>query len=146
MTLKSILAGIRARLSGRPDTEHEQALVRLLVATILFLTLLPQAFGGREPNLPLFAAMVCYFALCGTVFGWIYLFPSASRARRVFVALLDVGTNTAFMYLLGESGASLYMFYLLVIFGHGFRYGKAYLYNSLVLSIVGFALVLTFSD
>jgi len=146
MALKSILAGIRARLSGRPDTEHEQAIVRLLVATILFLTLLPQAFGGREPNLPLFAAMVCYFALCGTVFGWIYLSPSASRARRVFVALLDIGTNTAFMYHLGESGASLYMFYLLVIFGHGFRYGKAYLYNSLVLSIAGFALVLTFSD
>ncbi len=47
MTLKSILAGIRARLSGRPDTEHEQAIVRLLVAVILFLYLLPQAFGGR---------------------------------------------------------------------------------------------------
>src|SRR2546430_6142146 len=28
----------------------------------------------------------------------------------------------------------------------GFRYGKHYLYNSLLLSVVGFALVLTFSD
>jgi two-component system sensor histidine kinase RpfC len=32
------------------------------------------------------------------------------------------------------------------MFGHGFRYGKRYLYNSLVLSAAGFALVLTFSD
>ena len=146
MTLKSILAGIRARLRGRPDTEHEQAIVRLLVAVILFLYLLPQAFGGREPNLLLFAAMVCYFTLCGTVFGWIYFFPVASPARRVFGAFLDVGSTTAFMYYLGEYGAVLYIAYLVVTFGHGFRYGKPYLYNSLVLSVVGFALVLTFSD
>src|SRR5256885_4039301 len=136
MTLKSILPGIRKRLSGRPDTEHEQAVVRLLVAAILFLYLLPQAFGGREHNLLLFAAMVCYFTLCATVFAWIYFFPATSPARRVFAAVLDIGTNTAFMYHLGESGASFYMFYLLIIFAHGFRYGKAYLYNSLLLSVV----------
>src|SRR5437763_13674727 len=108
------------------------AIVRLRVGTLLFLCLLPRAFGGHGPNLPLFAAMVCYFALCGTVFGWIYLFPSASRARRVFAAVLDIGTNTAFMYHLGEPGASFYMFSSLIIFAPGFRCGKAYLYNSLL--------------
>ncbi|HZF23178.1 MAG TPA: ATP-binding protein, partial [Burkholderiales bacterium] len=146
MALNSILAGIRARFRGRPDTEHEQAIVRLLIAAILFLYLLPQAFGGSEPNLPLFGAMICYFTLCGTVFAWIYVFPAASPARRVFGAILDVGSTSAFMYYLGEYGAVLYIAYLVVTFGHGFRYGKPYLYNSLVLSVVGFALVLTFSD
>jgi len=146
MALTSILAGVRSRFKGRPDTEHEQAIVRLLIAVILFLYLLPQAFGGHEPNLPLFGAMVCYFTLCATVFGWIYFFPAASSARRVFAAFLDVGSTTAFMYYLGEYGAVLYIAYLVVTFGHGFRYGKPYLYNSLVLSVVGFALVLTFND
>ncbi len=146
MALKSMLAGVRARFRGRPDTEHEQAIVRLLIAAILFLYLLPQAFGGSESNLPLFGAMICYFTLCATVFAWIYLFPAASPARRVFGAILDVVSTSAFMYYLGEYGAVLYIAYLVVTFGHGFRYGKPYLYNSLVLSVVGFALVLTFSD
>ena len=146
MALTSILAGVRARFKGRPDTEHEQAIVRLLVAVILFLYLLPRAFGGHEANLPLFGAMVCYFTLCATVFGWIYFSPAASPARRVFGAILDVVSTSAFMYYLGEYGAVLYIAYLVVTFGHGFRYGKPYLYNSLVLSVVGFALVLTFSD
>jgi two-component system sensor histidine kinase RpfC len=146
MALTSILAGVRARFKGRPDTEHEQAIVRLLIAAILFLYLLPQAFGGSEPNLPLFGAMICYFTLCGTVFAWIYFLPGASPARRVFGAILDVGSTSAFMYYLGEYGALLYIAYLVVTFGHGARYGKLYLYNAMVLSIVGFALVLTFSD
>src|SRR5882672_6968852 len=146
MALNSILAGIRARLRGRPDTEHEQAIVRLLIAAILFLYLLPQAFGGSESNLPLFGAMICYFTLCGTVFAWIYVFPAASPARRVFGAILDVVSTSAFMYYLGEYGAVLYIAYLVVTFGHGSRYGKPYLYNALVLSVVGFSVVLTFSD
>ena len=39
------------------------------------------------------------------------------------------------------NGAPLYAVYLLIIFGHGFRYGRPYLYNSLGLSIVGFAFI-----
>src|SRR5882672_5902800 len=127
MALKSTLAGIRARLSGRPDSEHEQAIVRLLIAAVLFLYLLPQAFGSRELNLLLFAAMVCYTTLCSAVFAWIYFSPGASPARRVFAAFLDVASTSAFMYYLGEYGAVLYI-------------------ASLVVSVVGFSVVLTFSD
>ncbi len=146
MARNSILARFRARFAARSDTEHEQALVRLSVAVALFLYLLPAAFGGQQANLLLFAAMVCYIVLCGAVFGWIYFFPMASPPRRVFAAFLDIGSITAFMLYLGEYGASLYIFYLVVMFGHGFRYGKPYLYNALLLSVAGFALVLTFND
>jgi two-component system, sensor histidine kinase RpfC len=146
MGLKSILAGLRARLSARPDTEHQQAILRLLVGVVLFMYLVPLAFGGREINLLLVAAMVCYLTLCAAVFGWIYLSPAPLPARRVFAAVLDIGSTTAFMYHLGEYGAPLYLVYLLIIFGHGFRYGKPYLYNSLILSAAGLAVVLTFND
>src|SRR5437899_2097491 len=146
MTLKSTLAGIRARLSGRPDSEHEQAIVRLLIAAVLFLYLLPQAFGSRELNLLLFAAMVCYTTLCSAVFAWIYFSPGASPARRFFAAFLDVASTSSFMYYLGEYGAVLYIAYLVVTFGHGSRYGKPYLYHVLLLRVVGFSVVLTFSD
>jgi two-component system, sensor histidine kinase RpfC len=148
--LEPILSRIRTRFTGRPDSEHEQAIVRLVVAAVLFLYLLPLALGGdqspRQANVPLFAAMVCYVALCAALFGWIYFSPAVIPARRVLAAVLDIGSTTAFMYYLGDYGAVLYIAYLLVIFGHGFRYGKPYLYETLVLSAAGFGLVLLFND
>src|SRR5882762_2704145 len=87
MALTSILAGVRARFRGRPDTEQQQAILRLLVGVVLFVYLVPLAFGGREVNLLLVAAMVCYLTLCVTVFGWIYLSPAPLPARRVFAAV-----------------------------------------------------------
>jgi two-component system sensor histidine kinase RpfC len=151
MAQKSILARFRARLAGRPDTEHEQAIVRLLVGAVLFLYLLPQAFndGGEvrnEASLLFFATMVCFMALAAAVFGWIYLLPAPSPVRRVTASFLDIGTATFFMYNLGEYGTPLYIVYLWTIFGNGFRYGKPYLYNSLVLSLAGFAFVIAAND
>ena len=150
MAQKSILARIRARLAGRPDTEHEHAIVRLLVGAVLFLYLLPQAFSGdevrNEATLLFLAAMVCFMVLAAAVFGWICLLPAISPTRRVAASILDIGTTTFFMYNLGEHGTPLYIIYLWTIFGNGFRYGKPYLYNSLALSIAGFGLVIAAND
>jgi len=142
MALKSILARLQARLAARPDTEHEQAIVRLLVVGLFFLYFLPQAFTGLETHdradLHFVLAMVCTLLLAGAVFGWICLFPASSPARRVAAAVLDAGSITFFMYHTGEYGTPLYIVYLWIIIGNGFRYGKPYLYNSLALSIAGF--------
>ncbi len=142
----SVFARFRARLAARPDSEHEQAIVRLLVIAVLFLYLLPRAFGGDEANLLLFASMLCFVALCAAVFGWIYFFPAASPVRRIAASFLDIGGTTAFMCYLGEYGTPLYTLYLWTTFGNGFRYGKPYLYNCLALSVAGFALVITTND
>jgi two-component system sensor histidine kinase RpfC len=146
MASKSLLARLRSRLTDPTDSEREQAMLRLGVGLVLFLYLLPHAITDREANFFLFAAMICYLVLCATVFIWIRIAPAPSPARRVFAALLDIGSTSAFMYYLGESGAVLYSFYLLIMFGHGFRYGKPYLYNALGFSILGFGLVLWFND
>jgi len=147
---KSLFTRLRERLVGRPDTEHEQAIVRLLIGAILFVYLLPQALSGaevrNEAHVLFFAAMVCFMALASAVFAWIYVSPGASPARRICGSFLDIGATTIFMYNLGEYGAPLYIVYLWTIFGNGFRYGKPYLYNSLALSILGFALVIVFND
>ncbi len=149
MTLKSILAGLRDRLRARPDSEHEQAIIRLLVYSILFLLYLPiLAYRGNEnpgeANLLLFAAMglVCFMVLAGALFAWIYFLPAVSVTRRIAGSILDIGGTTFFMYHLGEYGTPLYIFYLWMIFANGFRYGTPYLYNSLALSVAGFALVI----
>src|SRR5690242_6952566 len=150
MALNSLIARFRGRLSGRADTEHEQAIVRLLVGAVLFMYLLPQALSGsdvrHDAHLLFFAAMVCFMALASALVGWIILAPAPSPARRIAGSLLDLGATTFFMYSLGEHGAPLYIVYLWTIFGNGFRYGKPYLYNSLVLSIVGFGAVILLND
>jgi two-component system sensor histidine kinase RpfC len=146
MTAKTLIARLRGPLSGRTDTEYEQAKARLAVGVALFAYLMPHALSAQGANLLMFAAMGCYLALCVTVFAWIHVAPEASPARRVFAAVVDIGSTSAFMYYLGESGAVLYSLYLLIMFGHGFRYGKPYLYNALALSVVGFGLVLTYSE
>jgi two-component system sensor histidine kinase RpfC len=138
-----------ARLAARPDSEHEQAVVRLIVGTVLFLYLLPQALFGHKlggTDELLLGAMVCFMVLAGAMLGWISVAPAPSVARRIVASFLDIGTATLVMYNLGEYGTPLYIIYLWTIFGNGFRYGTSYLYNSLVLSVLGFSLVLLKND
>jgi two-component system sensor histidine kinase RpfC len=145
----SVFARVRARLAARPDSEHEQAIIRLVVGAVLFLYLLPHAFGGAPrggADWLLFSAMMCFMLLAAGLFGWIFAMPGSSPTRRVLAAVVDMGTATFFLYELGEDGAPLYIIYLWTIFGNGFRYGKPYLYNSLILAVAGFSLVLAFND
>lgn len=144
MAQKSLLTRFRARLTGRPDTEHEQAIIRMLVGVVLFLYLLPQALSGGEVRneAQFFGAMVCFMVLAVAVFAWIYLLPAPSPVRRISASCLDIGATTFFMYNLGEYGTPLYIIYLWTIFGNGYRYGKPYLYNSLALSVAGFGFVI----
>lgn len=150
MSQNSISARIRARGFPTADTECEQAIVRLVVGALLVLYLLPQAFIGYEvhgrADLVLLIALVCYLIFAGVIFSWIRLSPASSPARRICVAILDNGAVTFFMLNTGEYGAPMYAVYLLITFGHGFRYGKLYLYNSLLLGVGGFALVLAFNE
>ncbi len=152
MARESMLSKFRAYLGARPDTEHEQALVRLLVGAVLVLYLPLLAFKGSEgaggENLVFFAAMglLCFIGLAGVLFGWVSFSPKVSTARRVVGSILDTGGTTFFMYYLGEYGTPLYIVYLWTILGNGFRYGKPYLYSSLALSVAGFALVVAASD
>lgn len=148
--MKAFFSGVRGRFTGSAGGEHEQAVIRLIVGVVLFLYLLPQAYVGSEPHAPadlLFLfAMVCYLVFATIIFGWIYLSPKPSQLRPVCAAILDMGAVTFFMYNTRQYGAPLYSVYLLIIFGHGFRYGKSYLYNSLALAVAGFSLVLATNE
>jgi two-component system sensor histidine kinase RpfC len=46
----------------------------------------------------------------------------------------------------GEIGSPLFGVYLFMTFGHGFRYGNTYLFTSALLSIIGFGVVLNYSE
>jgi len=85
-------ARLRARLAARPDTEHEQALVRLVVGGLIVLYLLPGALAqGLQPTL---FVMLGYLAVSVLVFAHILVAPGESPARRVIGAGADLGTLT----------------------------------------------------
>jgi two-component system, sensor histidine kinase RpfC len=145
---KSPLVWLRERLRNRPDTEHEQALVRVALGLGLGVYLLvPHLLGektsGAMQSLLPFGAFVL---LSLGIIGSILVQPGVSPTRRVIGAVADSATASFFMIQMGVDGLLLYVVYLWIIFGNGFRYGRFYLLNTLVLSVVGFSLVIMFSD
>src|SRR5438105_1553540 len=98
--MKPLLAQLRARFAGRPDTEHEQALVRLLITLFLVLYLLPDTSGpGRDLVLYIGGT---HFVLSVLVLLRILYSPDKSPTRRVVAMVGDFSTVTCYMVFFGE--------------------------------------------
>ena len=137
---RGALVRARARLVARPDTEHEQALVRIVITILLVLYLLPGATGpGRELILLVGGA---HFALSVLVFLRILHSTDTSPARRVFAMVGDFATVTCYMAMFGERAAPLFLMYVWVTLANGFRFGAPYLLASLGIGLAGFTTVL----
>ncbi len=141
---RSVLQRLRARLAARPDTEHEQGILRIIICGLGFLYLLPGALAHDEP----FALymMSAFVTVALVIFLWIAYSTRISPARRVFAQLVDVLTLSSCMLLFGESAAPLFLIYLWFTLGSGFRFGPGYLLSELAMSLVGFGIVIYFSD
>ncbi len=140
----SALQRLRARLAARPDTEHEQGIVRIIIVALGFLYLLPGALA-HDDRFPLFM-MSGFVALALVIFLWIAYSTRISPARRVFAQLVDVVMLSTCMLLFGEPAAPLFLIYLWITLGSGFRFGPAYLLSELAMSLAGFGIVIYFSD
>jgi two-component system sensor histidine kinase RpfC len=81
-------------------------------------------------------------ALAAGIFAAIVISPGISPVRRVFGAIVDSTTVSYFMAQTGVNGLPLYVVYLWIIVGNGFRYGSFYMLNTLALCVIGFAVVL----
>ena len=92
--LRKLFAAARARLAARPDTEHEQAIVRLVIGVLLGLYLLPEILTRHAEGLPEPHVLVWtgFLAFSAAIFGAILISPLASPARRVFGTVLDAAT------------------------------------------------------
>jgi two-component system sensor histidine kinase RpfC len=138
------LARLRARLAARPDTEHEQGILRLIITTLCTVYLLPAAF--RHDDVMHVYVMSVYFVLALAIFLRIAYTTHISPARRVFAQFADVAAITWNMAIFGESAAPLFLLYMWVTVGSGFRFGPRYLVSELALSVVGFGVAIYFSD
>ena len=142
LTILGVEDSIR-RLSGRPDSEVEQIMLRLvLVAGILvYLFILELTLPGQGD-----IALSAVSMTTGMVISWAFLIaiwhrPAASISRRICANVADVGILSALLHLSPTVMAPCYLIYLWVTFGNGFRYGPRYLAVSAGISVSGFAAV-----
>jgi two-component system sensor histidine kinase RpfC len=144
----TLLSSLKTRLASRSDSEHEQAMLRVLIG-IGVLVYLQQAATKPEwlyASGAYVMAMAAFMLASVVVLGCILAWPCPSPARRVIANALDVVTITFLLICGGEYTAPLYGLYLWITFGNGFRFGGRYLLGSLALSTVGFVIVLGTSD
>jgi two-component system, sensor histidine kinase RpfC len=130
---------VAARLRGRPDTEHEMSLNRLVFAAIIVLILLLERKSGAPSSA--LVSMTIFIALSLALLGHIILFPKTSRPRRIIALILDCSFLGWQLHLGGEKVALFYPVYLWVIFGNGFRFGLGFLAAAVPVATLSFALV-----
>jgi len=148
-SLRDWPGSLRARLRARPDTEHEQAAVRLGIGIVLFFYLLPKVLSHPDAASGLanamFAVMVGFLAASIGLLVLAALSDSVSPVRRVISTVLDIGTTSYFVALLGEQGLPLLLLYIWISVANGFRYGPRYLLLGLGASFVGFGATVAYS-
>ncbi len=150
--LESMTGGFRMlkeRFRRCPDTEAEQALVRVTIGALVMLYLyLSGVFDRTDDPVALWALIL------GTTFnvlGWLIVLaiavsPGRSVMRRAVGMVADIGFISYGIYAAGEPGVPLFIVYLWVTFGNGFRYGRIYLFAAMTLSVACFLAVLQFSE
>jgi diguanylate cyclase (GGDEF)-like protein len=139
---------LRARFAARADSEHEQAIVRLVIGGLIsgyFLVHL--GWGDRDAAI---SALGTYWwpfmAMTAALFAHIVARPRVYPARRVVGICLDLGTLTAALVLSGRFAAVLVFIYAWVIVGNGMRYGPRYMWASCAIALCGFTIVVTLND
>jgi two-component system sensor histidine kinase RpfC len=135
---------MRERFSGRPDSEHEQAFLRLIFGTALglyfgYFTLFSIGEIAAQDRITA-GVMVTFLASGAFLIAAIAMRPGVSHTRRIVSIVMDICTITYFIFIAPDYAAPLYFLYLWIIFGNGFRYGRRYLYLALTLSFIGFGL------
>lgn len=134
---------IQARLSNRPDSEHEQAIIRVVIGLCAFLYFLGAAsfsnVANRETASTAMAVSATFTLFALLILAVILFRPGRSPARRLTGTTGDIAATSIVLALGGEVATPLIGAYLWVIMGNGFRYGSQYLYASTGLAIVGFA-------
>jgi diguanylate cyclase (GGDEF)-like protein len=146
---RGLFASLRERLAKRPDTEHQAAIIRIVIALIvscyLMVTIRMNGIASAvEWHVMAFIVFIVVYSIA--IFASILISPNSSVPRRLLSITTDLSATTYALSLLGDVATPFFGMYLFNICGNGFRFGRRYLYLASALSILGFAYVLTTSE
>ena len=137
---------LRERIRARPDTEFQQATIRLCIVVGFYLYF-SLADLGHSPAiaeqlhfLGLGLTLISLSLLLGSIID-----PGVSVTRRSIGMLHDFTVATYLLSITNETGAPIVATYLWVTLGNGFRYGMPYLFISTLASATGFIVVYQFN-
>ncbi len=147
----SLIGWVSNRLRKTGDTEPEQAIkLRLTIGIVLLIYFCfpwssQLGFWQHLQTLPSLIALG-YYTGALLIAGAILYRPQPSPTRRVAGILLDLVSLSFVMYLAGGYSIPLFVLYLWVILGNGFRYGTRYVYISHAVSLVGFVPAILYGE
>jgi two-component system sensor histidine kinase RpfC len=144
--LQNIWSRITLRRDDILGREQGQAIVRVVVSMIVLSYLMvnrsPLDFGQGVHGLIILAVFLVFSVFVAAA-AW--RDRQSHVGRRIAANVADVFAVTFIMANTGEPGAPLFVLYLWVTLGNGFRFGLTALGISAVLSVAGFAMVMATS-
>jgi len=134
------------RIRSRPDTECQQALIRVVIGFI-FLAYFSSDYAVLDDAIrgPAQFISILFTGIAILIVALSLIRLNISPARRLVAMALDYATCSFLLTYTGEAGSPLLVVYLWVTLGNGFRYGANYLYAATAMAIAGFVLVLALS-
>lgn len=126
--------------------ERGQAIVRVAVSSIVLIYLVVHEASLEALSKPWFGFLLVYVAFSIALTRIIARSSESPTWRRYAGNVADVTAVTYTMTVAGESAIPVFVIYLWVTLGNGFRYGVRALSVSTALSVIGFAVVFLVSD
>lgn len=111
---------------------------------LIFLSLIAAYTFWINPSVPreaLISATIFAFISIGVV-AHIVLRPQQSTIRRIIAIISDLVTASIQLHYVGETSSVLFLLYLWITFGNGFRFGVRFLYVAMTVSVICFAMVI----
>ena len=139
--------GLRARLGAafsaipRPlRGDYVMAVNRFIAGCLMLLAAC--LLGGQLP-LRQWALPILVWTACGLLLlVQLQLMPQAAATRRSLAIVLDVSGASIMIAAGGEATAFVYVVYLWIIIGNGFRFGARYIFAASLACIAGFGTVI----
>ena len=146
--LKSFWRRITPQRTDILGREQGQMILRIaFVASLLAYSItahFPTNFGPGLPGWIIFLSAYLVFSLAMATVA--LRSRHSPEYRRMITNVADTAAITYLMANTGEAGAVLFLLYLWVTFGNGFRFGIKAMGISTGLSVAGFAVVIVFND
>ncbi|MGH8802475.1 MAG: sensor histidine kinase, partial [Casimicrobiaceae bacterium] len=134
------VAELRELLARRSDSEHEQAILRIVIVGLFlgYMALFhgaPSAWSTHAARIV--GILAAFLAVAAAIFVAICRSPPPNVSRRLVGMVADVAGCTWYMAVAGDYGFLVIGVLLFVTFGNGFRYGLRYLFGCQILCLVG---------
>lgn len=147
--LPAAVEWVRARLASRPDTEHEQAVVRLAVLSVVLVYMLARRAVGMDVS-DTAVNIVLLLVATGFVVGMaivaaIIVRPHVSHRRRFIGMVSDYVLMGTAMIELSEPLAWVYVILMWVTVGNGLRFGNRYLGAAITMAVTTFGAVIYYT-